>query len=213
MDLEQTRTYLSEVETSLVKSEVQRESKLEEVAAVNKLLLDLSETSDLAGKAEQVLLQVSSKVLGQSTKTIDKLVTIGLQIVFEGQNLEFRTKVDKYRGKTSVKFELYENGKTSPLLDSYGGGVLVLAGVLLRTVTILTLGLRRVILLDESLSHLSDQYIVNASKLLKKLCAELDFNILMVTHQPEFAHHADRHYTAKSKNGSTRFVEDVKKTI
>lgn len=165
---------------------------------------------DLLDKVEQVLHAVSTKVLGQSITTIDKLVTAGLKVVFFDQRLEFRTVVDKYRGKTSIRFELYEDGHTAPLTESYGGGVLVLIGVLLRVVTIITLKQRRVLFLDESLAHLSSQYHETASELLQKLCNELGFTVLMVTHQEGFVQNATRHYRAKRLQSGTAFEEVTK---
>lgn len=170
---------------------------------------DLANEIDLLGKVETVLQLVSAKVLGQSSNTIDQLVTAGLRTVFPDQNLAFKTHVDKFRGKTSIRFELYEDGQTAPLTESYGGGVLVVIGVLLRVTTIMLLKQRRLLLLDESLSHLSAQYVPNASKLLRKLADELKFDILMVTHQPEFTLNATRHYAAKKTKAGTTFEEVV----
>jgi len=168
----------------------------------------LDREGELLEKVEATLQHIGSKILGQSTKTIDQLLTAGLRLIFEDQDLTFKTKVERFRGRTAVKFELYAGGHTAPLMDAYGGGVLVTAGVLLRVVTIMILGLKRVLILDESLAHLSEQYIPNASKLLQKLCEELDFAILMVSHQPAFAEHADRHYVAKqTRDGGTTFEE------
>lgn len=168
----------------------------------------LSREELLLGKVETTLQHVGSKILGQSTNNIDQLVTRGLRAVFEDQQLEFRTKVERFRGKTAVQFELRENGYAAPLMDAYGGGVLAVAGLLLRVVTIITLDLRRFILADETLAHLSEQYQPNASKLLNRLCGDLKFKILMVSHQPAFAEYANRHYTATAtKAGGTIFKE------
>jgi len=166
----------------------------------------LDKESSLLDKVEQVLQAVSSRVLGQSTSAIDKLVTAGLKAVFFDQKLEFKTTVDKYRGKTSIRFDLFEDGQSAPLTESYGGGVLVMVGVLLRLVTIMILDLRRILLLDESLSHLSEQYHQTASETLKKLCQELGFTILMVTHADSLAASATKQYNAVRKNGATEFI-------
>lgn len=165
----------------------------------------LTDETLLLEKTEALLMAVSSRVLGQSTTSIDKLVTAGLKIVFFDQNLEFKTHVDKYRGKTSIRFELYQDGKTAPLMNSYGGGPVVTIGILLRVVTILLLNQRRVLLIDESLSHVSEEYHESASTLLKKLCKELGFTILMVTHQASFASQADVHYEAHATKTGTEF--------
>lgn len=205
--LEDLRESLARTDRKIVAQEAllkERQGKLD--ALLNELSFLTGEVM-LLSKVDQVLLAVSGKVLGQSTATIDKLVTSGLRITFDDQNLEFRTKVDRYRGKTSVEFVLFKDGKTAPIMDSYGGGVLVVAGVLLRVVVIMALGLRRVLLLDESMSHLSREYVPNASKLLRKLCEELDFVIIVVSHESEFAECAHRHYEAyhDGQTNSTKF--------
>jgi len=196
---------LHQADMRLAQAQALREAKQARLTDLEAEIANLLTEQDLLIKVDQVLLAVSSKVLGQSTGTIDKLVTAGLRIVFEDQKLEFKTEIEKYRGKTAVKFSLFENGQTAPLLDSYGGGVLVVASVLLRVVTIMVLGLRRLLLLDESLSHLSDQYIPNCSGLLRKLCVDLGFDVVLITHQAEFAIHADRHYRAVREEGAPTF--------
>jgi len=176
--------------------------------AVENVILEiqrLSERRDLLSRVDQTLLLISSQVLGQSTDQIDKLVSSGLRLVFEDQDLDFRTHVEKFRGKTSIRFELLHDGITAPMMDSFGGGVLCVAGVLLRIVTIMALGLKRVVFLDETLSHLSEQYIQNASRLLKKLSEDLDFTIVLVTHADGYADHADKHYVAKGEQTGTKF--------
>jgi len=196
---------LTNLDRSVSSLEGRRGEVIRTVSELEEELTELGSSVELLTKVEQTLLHISTKVLGQSTKNIDKLVTVGLRLVFEDQNLEFTTSTEKYRNKTAIKFQLLENGRSAPLMDAYGGGVLVIVGVLLRTFTTMSLGMRRVLFLDETLAHLSEQYIDNASRLLKKLCDELDFTIIMVTHQPEFAAHANLSYKALARGGETVF--------
>lgn len=190
----------------------QRESLLEErlkmLRNLDSLISAFILEEELNGKAEQALLSISTKVLGQSTGMIDKMLTTGLQLVFDDQALEFKTEIKKMRGKTAINFQLLEKGRSTPIMESYGGGVLVVAGLLLRVVTIVALNMRRILILDETLSHLSDEYVSNASKLLRKLCDELQFTVLLVTHQPDFATHATHNYRALSKRGQTVFTKN-----
>lgn len=191
-----------------------REEREENLRKLEQDYTQLTEDVRLLDKVDQVLLAVSGKVLGKSTVSLDKLVTAGLRVTFDDQNLEFKATVDRYRGKTSVDFELLQDGKGSPIMESYGGGVLVVSGVLLRVVVIMALGLRRVLILDETMSHLARSYIPNASRLLRKIAAELDFKILMVSHDPEFAEFADKHYEAYREGGSTKMrVVKVNKAV
>lgn len=165
----------------------------------------LSDEEALLGRVDEALLQISTKVLGQSTVKIDKLVTAGLRMVFEGEDLRFTTILERFRGKTAVRFKLTARGIEAPIMEAYGGGVLAIAAVLLRVVAIMVLDMRRILILDESLSMVSRPHIPGASRLLKKLGAELGFAILMVTHQDRFAEYADRHYAAKRAPGGTEF--------
>lgn len=169
-------------------------------------LLNTLETEiGVLGQVDAALNELSSRVMGQSTKFIDNLVTTGLRYVFDDLKLDFKTEVDKYRGKTSVRFVLTQDGQEAPIMDSYGGGVVVVAGVLLRIVTVISLKGRRFLLLDETLAHLSKQYIPNMSRLLSKLCESLSFDILMITHTEDFAEYATSHFKATSVNGGTVF--------
>lgn len=199
---------LREIDNRVASLEALRSYRITHHEALVKEVEQLTADADLLTKTEQVLLHISTKLLGQSTQTVDKLLTTGLRIVFDDQNLEFRTVTDKMRGKTAIKFQLLDNGRSTPIMDSYGGGVLVVAGVLLRVVTITALGLRRVLFLDESLSMVSSQYLDNTSRLLRKLCDELDFQIVLVTHQEELAAHATSRYRAEAQGGATVFVKE-----
>lgn len=164
----------------------------------------LQEQEDFLRKIEVVLQQVSAVVANDYIQSIQDLVTGGLNAVFDDMNLEFKVGVKPFRGLTGVWFTLLKDGIETPILEGTGGGVISVVSVLLRVVTIMMLGMERVLILDERLVHVSAQYVEGVSELLKKLCADLNFRILLVTHQREFVAHADHHYTVKpTKNGTT----------
>lgn len=205
MTLAPLRERLDLYDRSITASEALLKERKKKLRDLEKELDDLKSEKDLLTMVDTTLSTISSKLLGKSLKVVDKLVTTGLRITFDDLNLEFKTTVEKSRGKTAVKFDLLQNGISRPIKDSYGGGVIVILGVLLRIITIISLNSRRVLLLDESLSHLASAYIPNASRLMKKLCEELKFDILMVTHQTEFAAEADIHYEARPGKDGTEF--------
>lgn len=182
-----------------------REEKVKALQALAGQVSELEAEGALLTRVDEVLLLISSKILGESVETLDKLLEAGLNLVFHDQRLSFETQVDRARGKTAVNFHLTVDGIKAPIMDSFGGGVLVVAGILLRVVTIMILGLRRELLLDESLSDLHAQYVPAASKLLKKLAKELGFTVLVVTHDPGLAAEADTHYEARPGRAGTEF--------
>lgn len=178
------------------------------LALLETQITTLTKEIGILGQVDAALNEISSRVMSQSTSTIDKMLTTGLRFVFDDVNLEFKTTVSKYRGKTSVKFSLFQDGKEAPIMDSYGGGVVVVAGVLLRVVTIMSLQGRRVLFLDETLAHVSHQYVPRVSQFLNRLCKELSFDILMITHNPEFAEYANCHFkTTSTKDAGTIFTK------
>lgn len=205
--IEEWRSLLAETERDLAQLESEWLFRKERVDSVLKEFEELTKEVGIISETESLLHVISTQILGESTSTIDKLVTAGLQLVFEDQNLTLETEMLPSRGKTAIRFKLAENNETAPIKDSYGGGVLALVGVLLRVTTILVLDLKRFLVLDESLSHVAAQYVHPTSKFLKKLCEDLGFEIVMVTHQPEFAEYADKHYEAKRVRGKTVIEE------
>lgn len=205
-----TNERLRAVEQKIAALTTLREDLQRRLKETTEEIQTLSKDLELNQQAEYLLQHLSTQTLTQSVKTIDQLVTTGLRLVFDDLNLEFKTELDRSRGKTSVKFKLLEDGREAPILSSYGGGPLVLCGVLLRVVTIITLHFNRILLLDESLSHISAEYQANTSAFLKKICQELEFTIIMVTHAPAFAEHADHHYEAKRRQGGGTVFEETK---
>lgn len=193
---------------------LQRESLIQEgalrsaeqsLSSLEALVSSLKKEALVLASTEAALTTISNKVMSDSVTPIDDLVTRGIRHVFNDMNLEFKTKVEKSRGKTAVKFMLFQDGRECPILMSYGGGVVVVAGVLIRVVTIMTLKARRVLFLDETLAHVSKKYVPALSQLLRELCSALDFTIMMVTHTEEFAEYADTHYRAKPSANGTVF--------
>jgi len=196
-----------ELEVRFIAREERYKERLREKGNLEKEIEFLIKEVEILEKTSLALQSVSTKIVGNSVLMVDKLVTAGLKVVFDDFRFEFKTEVDRARGRTSARLNLYEDGNTFSLVDSFGGGVLCIVGLLMRVTVILALDMKRVLLLDETLAHLPEKYHENASKLLKKLSKELNFTIIMVSHQPAFAQHADKHYTAEIKGGTTRFEE------
>ena len=149
--IEEWRSLLAETERDLAQLESEWLFRKERVDSVLKEFEELTKEVGIISETESLLHVISTQILGESTSTIDKLVTAGLQLVFEDQNLTLETEMLPSRGKTAIRFKLAENNETAPIKDSYGGGVLALVGVLLRVTTILVLDLKRFLVLDESL--------------------------------------------------------------
>lgn len=202
---------LREIDAQIARQQGLRDDRQRRLDDLEAELLRLDVESSLLEKTEDVLVQLGKRTVGESAESLNKLVSLGLKFVFPDQDLELKTITEKQRGKTAVRFELYDRGKTFPIDDAFGGGVIAIVGILLRVSIITTLKMRRVLLLDETLGHLADVYVPAASKLLRKLSDDLGFTIIMVTHQPDYAASAHVHAKASRRAGAT-IITTVDKT-
>lgn len=187
---------------------------------------------DLAGKEQEidalthrqeVLSKVSElyrvlmdrMVMGQ-VRTIEAIVSEGLRTIFYDQDLSFKAEVSSKYNKISVEFFICvgdpENGgiKGSPL-DSFGGGPASVASLILRILTLLRLKRKKLMLLDETLAAVSDDYIEPTAQFLQKLAATSNLTILLVTHKAAFLDHASVAYQGDSKESDGHNEFTIKK--
>ena len=148
---------------------------------------------------QDALRAVSEELSFSTTRSLTALVNHGLREVFPDRDYHFDVSAKTYRGKGAVELTLSENGVERPLTKSYGGGILAVIGVLLRIYTVQSLGLRRVLVLDETLNFLSKRYQENMSYLLSSLAKEMKYSILVITHSDTLASHATKRYEVYRK--------------
>lgn len=162
-------------------------------------------------KADQVFDTLVKESYCGSLGAIKDLVSRGLRTIFE-TTFQFEIRTITKRGNLSYEMYLIEDGQERSIIDSYGGGVVSVISILLRIITILVQQppMARVLFLDESLAQLSRQYVPNAAKFLKELGKELDFKIVMISHDPSFIEYADNVYQIV-KEGPYAIIEEIKK--
>ena len=170
---------------------------LEELDRVTILLNSLGEERQLAAQA-----------------SIEELVTRGLQMIFD-ESLSFHI-VQSVRGKTAVvefmvRTTLGASVVETSVMDARGGGLAAVIGFLLRLVVMLMGQDPRdanLLVLDETFAHVSSEYLEPLGQFLREVVDRTGVQIVMVTHQPEFAEYADRVYNFSTEGGKT-VVKDV----
>lgn len=160
---------------------------------------------------------MDSMIMGQ-VRTIENVVNEGLRTIFHDQDLTFLAEVGTSRGKISVDFYLAKGdpergGFKGSLLESFGGGPASVASLLLRILTLLRLKRRRLLVLDETLGAVSDDYIEATGTLLHKLAATSGLDVLLVTHKAAFLDHAKVSYQGESRAGTDGLDEFVVKRL
>lgn len=182
-----------------------REQRRRELAAE---VAALDADTALLGLTETALQALQQQTSTANLKAIEELVTSGLQAVFDDLGLSFHFQVDTTRGQQSLTPVLASHGVVEgPMLDSKGGGPSQFVALLLRVLMVHRLGLFPLVVLDESLNMVSDQYIANCATFLKGLASRLGMTILLVTHKPAFAADATRGYEIQSSPQGAQFVQ------
>lgn len=176
-----------------------------------------SETQLDSTKASQALLEQVTEVLRALAELkreemrlkVENLVTYGLRSVFK-EHLTFKIVSGERAKQSTMELKVVsivnEVEVETDIVNAHGGGLVQVIALLLRIVILLFArpAPARVLILDESLAHLSREYLEPAAELLGSLSNKLGLQILMVTHSPEFEDAADRIYSfSKSSSGMT----------
>jgi hypothetical protein len=154
--------------------------------------------------SEAALSTLLSKVSEESLKSVEATITYGLRVVFDDHPLTFKFQSGMARGGPTLEPVLQFEGVEQPILDAFGGGPATVVAFLLRLLVCHRLGLYPLILLDETFSMVSRQYVPNVAKLLRELSEQMGFTFVLVTHQSDFVEHATRAYEiAEGLDGAT----------
>lgn len=190
-----------ELSTKQKQSEFQR--KLGEAQAINSHKKELeAELSKLEGevatlgKVIGILHTLSTSVQERFLTSIEDLVSDGLSAVFS-EPIRFKITPTVRNKQVNLDFSIHnEDGTETDLLDARGGGLVCLAGVLLRIIMarLMSNRVRQILIMDEPLGMLSSNYQPAASELLRKLADELDMQLIIVSHNQEIIEHADKVY-------------------
>lgn len=152
-------------------------------------------------KVSAVLKHILDIMVDKEIPKMAALISYGLKSVFDDQDLVFVPVKKEKAGKLNIEFKTV-NGEIEGDFKSFGGSVAVIESFLMRVLCILKKDLARFMLLDESFASVGEEYIAQTGKLISELSNKINVDILLVTHQKEFKHDADRVYRVKeSKNG------------
>jgi len=155
-------------------------------------------------KAIEVTKLLIGELSEKSIRKLQELLTYGMQTIFDDKNYSIEIEIADRGDLKTAEFFLVEsvgnNIHKCKLRDSVGGGVQVVVSFILRIYFMLSLGLRRFLILDESLSQLSEAYVEGLFKFIRQCNADLGFNILWITHDVRYISYADSIYRMTNGN-------------
>lgn len=158
-----------------------------------KLKQELAQSNTETHILEQVNVFLASQIqekVGETKYKLESLVNQGLDYVFDS-GVKIQIESAFKNNKTVFTLNIVKDGLNDGRANSFGGGVLAVVAVLLRVSAILITGTQRFIFLDESTNFVSAQYQPKLSHFLKQVCKQLDFTIILISHQEAINKAAD----------------------
>ena len=140
-------------------------------------------------RARTVVQSAASAAQQAASGSVAAVVTTCLRAVFGDAAYGFRIEMAEKRGRTEAELYLTRDGADFDPLSAAGGGVVSVVAFALRLADVV-LGRpakRRLIVADEPFANLSRGYAAAVAALLERLAAELDLQIVLVTHTPALA--------------------------
>lgn len=160
-------------------------------------------------QVNQVFQAAAEYAREQSKKTMEKLVSNALGIVFPG-DLEFNIEMKEKGNKTEA--ELYVSStyggehtvKTEPQ-ESRGGGIVDIISLALRVALLETSvpKLSGPLVLDEPAKHVSQDYSQNVAEFLNLVVESFNRQVIMVTHNNYLADTGNKTFTVEIEQGVT----------
>ena len=149
-------------------------------------------------------MQVNKKVSKIKGK-IETMVNAGLSAIFE-DSLKLVIESSVKYSKTTFSLKISNDGVIG-MQETHGGGVLSVVSFILRVVVTLLTTKRKFLVFDESLSMVSLGYQDMLSHFIRQLCDDLDFTVVLISHQPALSEYATNKYEVRKKGKHTELKQ------
>jgi len=143
------------------------------------------------GQAAMVLIELQKTLTAASEEKAEQLLTLGLNTTFSDQP-QFKVILESERRRGINNLDLFlEFGGKKMNPDDFGGGILATLSLLFQAVVVKRAGLAPCLFIDERLNFVSPAYRPRILELLRRLCDEAGFDIMMTTNEEDFVFNAD----------------------
>jgi len=187
---------LESVLTTRTRVSTLRDQVAQDLILKEKEVVHLASEIEVIAKVVELFRVLMDQLVEKQVKIVERLGTEGLQTVFPDQDLSLEADVDPKYNKIAVDF-FFRSGTKGQAgsfrgrpLEAFGGGPSSVVSLILRVMTVMRLKLWPLLILDESLAAVSDDYIDLTGQFIRALAEKLNFDILLVTHKQAFLDHA-----------------------
>lgn len=203
-------TTVADIRTNLERLKGRRDAARSQVEETRKEIKRLDADIEVLDHVGTLFRGLIDQEVTTAVKTVERLLTEGLQTVFSDQDLSVRAEVGVSRGKVVVDLMTVQkqaDGTVTEGLapDAFGGAVTTVESALLRIVVMFRRGLRPLLLLDETFPAFDVNYVTAMGRFMTLLCQKMGIDALLVSHNPALVETAKRAYIIVKKRGSARF--------
>jgi len=192
--IERTR----EISRKGLRLQVVRDALATEITEKEAEVAQLGSEVEKLTKVGELFRALMDKLVLDQVQSIESIVTEGLRTIFFDQPLAFEAEVGQKYGKVAIDFLIRQGDHDTTIkghpLESFGGGPSSVASLVLRLLALLRLQKWPILLLDETLAAVSDEYTEQAGLFLQKLAESSGIDLLLITHKQSFLDHAKQAY-------------------
>lgn len=190
-----------------------RDRLVEDLKAKETEVEILGSTIDKLTKVGELFRKLMDLLVHEQVQAVKSLISKGFQAIFYDLDLSFEADILSKHNRVWIDFFIRHGQPDDPLshrgkpLDSFGGGPSSVASLVLRIITLLKLKRYPLLVLDEALGAVSDEYTERTGMFLNKLADETGIDILLVTHKAAYLDHANQAYrSSEGVEGSVRYL-------
>lgn len=166
---------------------------------------------DYIVEAQLVLQQTAQKTQQRLSYHISSFITSALESIWGEDSYTFTLNFIEKRNKTEVEMLLHTNEGDIDLKDlnsiRVGGGILDIVALALRiALWSLQVHPKRIMILDQPLSNVDQNYLPKAGELIKELSDKLDIQFIIINHNPALADIADNNIEVVKENNISKIL-------
>ena len=160
----------------------------------------------LLNKSAEQVKMIIEIMAERSIRKLENMLTFGVGTIFKDSGFNIEIDVDsRGKDKTATLWLVdYQNvnragvPSRTRLYEGNGGGLASVASLMIRVYLMLKFDKQRFLVLDESMSELSIDFVTGFLTFLRMIVDELGFVVLMITHDTRFTSIADKGYKVKA---------------
>jgi DNA repair exonuclease SbcCD ATPase subunit len=183
---------LATIETKYNKLKAKKDLLAESLSSLQEEKTTLEGRTLFIDEAVQFAQIIAKETQEQVKFQLEDIVNLALKAVY-GDIYRFEIEFNLKRGNSEALLVLWKGGRRfEDPMGSTGGGVCDILSFALRIALLVISKNRKVLIMDEPLKNISKDVKGDAIEIIKRICTDLNVQIICITHDNELVECADR---------------------